>query len=105
MSRSYKKYPKVKAYESGKFGKKQANRTIRHLPINVEIPNGRSFKKLYESSNIYDYSFTEFKEWVVEKWQSNQKDSLYGVKNGIHWYDNDTLEEALADWKKFYKCK
>ena len=67
MSRSYKKFPQVRAYygKSGKFGRKQTNRKIRRLSINYDIPNGKNFKKLYERSEIWDDAFTQFKEWEI----------------------------------------
>lgn len=105
MSRSYKKYPLVKCEISCKFGKRMANKKVRNLPINKKIPNGGYYKKLYESANVCDYSCVEFKEWVIEKWNSNQKDNLYGVRNFTHCYDEETLKEALTLWKKSYLCK
>lgn len=105
MSRSYKKYPLIKCETSCKFGKRQANKCIRNLPINEDIPNGRAYKKYYCSWNICDYKCVEFKEWVIQKWYANQKDKLYGVRNYTHYADEPTLEEELNLWKKSYKFK
>lgn len=104
MSRSYKKFPRIKCENSCKFGKRQANKTIRNLPIDFEIPKGRWFKKLYESYDICDYSFTQFQEWEIKDWYRHQAELINGVKPWRSKSD-ETLEEALGDWKKYYKSK
>ena len=101
MSRSYKRYPLIKSIESGKFGKKQANKKVRNTKL-LDIPNGNSYRKIYETTEIREYESVEFKEWVIEKFYSKQKDKLYNVDNYTHWYSYDTLEEALLDWKRTY---
>ena len=53
MSRSYR-YP-VNRDEKKKFGKKQANKKIRHY--NEIIAEGGNYKKLYSSYNISDYKW------------------------------------------------
>lgn len=105
MSRSYRKYPRVKCERSCKFGKNQANRRIRRIPVDVDIPQHRQFKKLYQSCDICDYAFTEFKDWVITKWNSAQKDKANGVRNHTHWATEETLDEELALWKKYYFYK
>lgn len=106
MSRSYKKYPKISVYygKSGKFGRRQANKKIRHLPLEYNIPTGGTYKKLYESCNICDYSFTEFKEWVITQWEKEEKDLLNNVNTWKRKY-HQTLEEDLINWKKLYLNK
>lgn len=106
MSRSYKKYPKVKTYygKSGKFSRTIANRKIRRLPIDYDIPNGRGFKKITESYDIWDYSCTQFKEWEIQSWYTEEAqiaNDIYSWKRKYH----TTLEETLNDWKKFYLSK
>jgi len=106
MSRSYKKFPHIRAYygNSGKIARNFANRKIRRLPIEYEIPNGGHFKKLYERCEIWDYGFTQFKEWEIQEWE---KEETY-IANGIYSWRNQyhtSLEETLADWKKTYICK
>lgn len=106
MSRSYKKFPHVRAYygKSGKFARNQANRKIRRLPIDYDLPNGRSFKKLNETCEIWDYAFTQFKEWEIQEWEETEA----RITNGVHSWKNkyhSTLEEALIDWKKTYLNK
>ena len=106
MSRSYKRFPQVRAYygKSGKIARNYANRKIRRLPIEYDIPNGRSFKKLYETSEIWDYAFTQFKEWEIQEWETEESyiaNNIYFWKHKYH----TTLEERLAEWKKMYICK
>ena len=103
MSRSYKKFPQVRAYygKSGKWARNKANRKIRRLPINYDLPNGRSFKKLTESCGIWDYAFTQFKDWEVKEWEETEA----RIANGVYsWRTkcHESLEETLIDWKKTY---
>lgn len=105
MSRSYKKFPMVKCERSCKYGKKRANKKIRNLrKSGVEIPSGRSYKKLFESCEICDYSFTEFEHWAEEQWYKEEADIINGVRPRLRRY-HTSLEEHMADWKKYYKCK
>lgn len=106
MSRSYKKFPQVRSYY-GKSGKKErnyANRKIRRLPINHDIPNGRAFKKLNESCEIWDYAFIQFKEWEIQEWEEVEARIANGVPSWKAKY-HTSLEETLADWKKTYLRK
>lgn len=106
MSRSYKKFPHVRAYygKSGKFRRNQANRKIRRLPIDYDLPNGRGFKKLNETCEIWDYAFTQFKEWEIQDWEKEETDIINEVHSWKKKY-HTTLEETLANWKKTYICK
>ena len=106
MSRSYKKFPHVRAYygKSGKWARTKANRRIRHLPLNYDIPNGRSFKKINESCEIWDYAFTQFKEWEIQEWEEVESRTVNGIPSWKARY-HTSLEETLADWKKTYLCK
>lgn len=106
MSRSYKKFPQVRAYygKSGKYARNQANRKIRKLPVDYHIPNGRSFRKLYERCEIWDYAFTQFKEWEIQEWEEIEA----RIVNDVHSWKakyHTSLEETLADWKKTYLSK
>ena len=105
MSRSYRKYPQLKCERSCKWGKRQANKKIRNLPITEDLPKGGGYKKYFEQWDICDYTCTMFKEWVIDKWHARQKDNQYNVKNFTHWANEKTLEEELALWKKDYLCK
>ncbi|MDE7312316.1 MAG: hypothetical protein K2N87_11970 [Eubacterium sp.] len=53
MSRSFKKTPIVKCAGSGVYGKKLANRKVRHMQ-NDMLVNRKAYRKLYETWNIYD---------------------------------------------------
>ena len=106
MSRSYKKFPQVRAYygKSGKVARNLANRKIRRLPIDYEISNGGQFKKLYERCEIWDYGFTQFKEWEIQEWEKEEAhilNDIWSWKTKCH----TSLEETLANWKKTYICK
>ena len=106
MSRSYKKFPQVRAYygKSGKKARNFANRKIRRLPVDYEIPNGKSFKKLYERYEIWDYACTQFKEWEIQEWKEVESRIENGIPSWKARY-HTSLEETLADWKKTYICK
>jgi hypothetical protein len=52
MSRSRKKHPIVKDCISG--GKKEANRKVRRT---LNVPNGKAYRKVYDSWNISDWRF------------------------------------------------
>ena len=106
MSRSYKKFPHVRAYygKSGKYGRNRANRKIRRLPLSYDIPNGKGFKKLYERCIIWDYAFTQFKEWEIQDWEKEESyiaNDIYSWRKKYH----TSLEKTLTDWKKTYICK
>lgn len=106
MSRSYKKFPNVRVYygKSGKYARNQANRKIRRLPLEYDIPQHRGFKKLNESWDIWDYSFIQFKEWEIKEWEQEETRRAYGLyswKNRLY----STLDETLTNWKKTYKRK
>jgi hypothetical protein len=58
MARSFKKNPGVKDGDNGKFGKKCANRRVRHYKL--WLPNGSTFKRLFEQWDIHDYNFRYF---------------------------------------------
>ena len=106
MSRSYKKFPQVRVYygKSGKYARNQANKKIRKLPVDYDIPNGRAFKKLYETCEIWDYAFTQFKEWEIQEWEEIES----RIENGVFSWKakyHTSLEETLTDWKKTYLSK
>ena len=106
MSRSYKKFPQVRAYygKSGKEERNYANRKIRRLPIEYDIPNGRSFRKLYERCEIWDYAFTQFKEWEIQEWEEVESRIANGIPSWKARY-HTSLEATLTDWKKTYLNK
>lgn len=55
MSRSYKHTPIIKGGGYGKFGKRKANKRVRRAE---NVADGASFKRVYESWEIYDWKFS-----------------------------------------------
>lgn len=108
MSRSYRKFPKIKCGFSSvscKFGKRRANKKVRnYLKNGKDISNGSSYKRVFPSSEIYDYSSVMFKEWAIESWYDDQYEIINGVSTWKEEYNN-TLEEELAYWHKRYRSK
>ena len=106
MSRSYKKTPYCGDCK-GKSSKRAANSKVRAvLKQNPDaITSGRAYRKLYDSWEICDYQWSEFKEDVISNFESSQKDKAHNVDNFTHPHYYDTLEEALINWKKDYLCK
>jgi len=70
MSRSYRKPWITDGFKGSKtkqFYKKQANHLIRSLN---EVPDGKSYRKFYESWNICDYKFFAYdneKPWFFNR--------------------------------------
>ena len=58
MSRSYRKYPRVSVYygKSGKFGRRQANKKIRNLPLDFDLPF-EIFKNSFKSKDQFKLVF------------------------------------------------
>lgn len=82
MSRSYRKFPLAKCEKSCKWGKRQANKRIRHLAIEREIPKGKQYKKIYNSWEICDYKWSEtWKEYQqfckAPRWWAEEKEPIY----------------------------
>lgn len=63
MSRSYKRTPIVKDNpKARKFFKRRANKKVRRTP---DIPNGRAYRKVYDSWSIYDFiSYCTLEDWL-----------------------------------------
>ena len=103
MSRSVKKFPFVKDRQSCKWGKRYCNKIVRKTK---DVPNGKAYRRLIEPWDyIYDYSCVEFKEDVIKRWEANQKAKAQGVNLWTLWHDEETLEEELIQWEKWYLCK
>lgn len=94
MSRSYKKHPRVKD-KTNKNMKKFANKKVRHTE---DIPNGKAYKKVFESWEISDYNWIWTKEEAIE--QYNRADENSWIKKR---YKN--LEDYLKYWEKCVKRK
>lgn len=85
MSRSYKKSPRVKDNSNGrKDAKRKANKKVRRYT--GTIANGKSYRKIYDTYDIYDYNFycpySEYRES----------------------YFNDTRLRRLYNWKAEEDC-
>ena len=90
MSRSFKHTPHCKCEKSCKWGKKQANKRVRHYK--GEIGNGKNYRKLYNSYDICDY-------YHIETWQGFKK-----------WWEQprwwqEPREVDYYEWYKTYKRK
>lgn len=95
MSRSYKKYPFVKDKSGSKHGKKFANKKVRHAK---NLPNGKAYKKVYESWDICDYKYLWTRKDAIEDWLSSKPNSW----KRKHF---KTLEDYLKYWEKCVKRK
>lgn len=96
MSRSYKKHPFCKDWNRRKcVGKKLANRKVRaQLKRGVDIPNGKAYRKVYETWDIYDYHWYESKTEAIKDFETRR-----------YKYGPDTLEEAIDSWARMYYRK
>lgn len=92
MSRSYKKFPVCKE-PANKYVKRFANKRVRHT---LDIPNGGSYKKCFESWNISDWCWIWTKDQAIKDWECTKD------KSGVH---QETLEEYLQYWEKCTKRK
>jgi len=96
MSRSYKKTPIAKDHNSGKWGKKQANRRVRRC--NQSIPNGKSYRKLYNPWDIHDYvSYCSYRQELKYRESLEKR-----VSQGI---DSSYLLDRRGSWEKYYYRK
>lgn len=97
MSRSYKKTPVIKdsglKSSANKSAKQIANRTVRRKKY---IPNGGGYKKIYCSWNICDYRFMQTEAKFKQRWDNGDTYLHETFK---------TYEQALFQWKKWYKLK
>jgi len=103
MSRSYKKNPIVKDHNSGRIGKKFANKKVRN--VNTFIPNGNAYKKLFCSYNIHDYISRQPYSDCIKEFESELSSFInggieYDPRNEKYsrWYDYN-------NWAKYYKRK
>lgn len=73
MSRSYKKYPYWKIERSCKKGKIFANNKVRsYLKSGKEVSDGKSYKKIYESWAICDFSSSKSFEEYIKRYGNNK---------------------------------
>lgn len=105
MSRSVKKHPIIKfAPRQGWIGKRFANKKVRRFA--GEIPNGKAYRKLYESWEIHDCVSRETLNEYLKSW-GDWFD--FCDRNGYDHYDRDhygrTIQDAINKWKKVYLRK
>lgn len=79
MSRSYKKEPVYTDYsrKTTKYWKRQANHKVRR---ENNIPNGKAYRKVYNSWKIHDY---------VTRWTKTE---------AIAWYNKVTSDSWPYNW-------
>ena len=102
MSRSYKKSPVCTDYSRGntKDQKRFANRRARRAK---DVPNGKAYRKYYESWEIHD--------WICRQTLGEAIHSYYtrgywdSKGNWNRWYEDETFEKFVSDWAKYYKRK
>ena len=96
MSRSYKKHPWVTdgGTPGTKYSKRFANKKVRR---NEDIPNGGSYKKVYESWEIRDYKWYWTWEEAKKDWEENKN---YYLK---HHFPN--LKSYYRYWVTHNKTK
>ena len=94
MSRSYKKHPRVKDSAS-RYMKKYANKKVRRTK---NIPNGKAYKKVFESWEISDWNWIWTKNEAIHEWESAKPNSWIRK----HY---ETLEKYLIYWEKCVKRK
>ena len=85
MSKSYKKYPKVKQERLTKKDKRHLNKRIRHLYLE-ECFNGADYKKLVPNYNTWQYRWS---------WREALKDYNDGLFNS-HF-------STLSDFRNYYE--
>ena len=87
MSRSYKKHPYITDGSPGttKEKKRYANKKVRNAD---DIPNGKAYRKFYESYDIHDWIM----RWTWEEAKANWEDE-----------DNFSLKERYPTIERFYR--
>lgn len=95
MSRSYKKFI-VSKDQNNKFGKRQANRTVRRAK---DVPNGRRFKRFYCSWDISDWRFTDSEFYTAEQFRRRW------YSDSDFWHRFRTWKEAYRHWLRWYRMK
>lgn len=91
MSRSYKHNPVYSDYsrKTTKYFKRQASHKIRR---SFNVPNGKAYRKFYNSWDIHDYISYWTKEDAIIHYIKNQD-----------IYNDQTLDEYInCVWKKYH---
>lgn len=92
MSRSYR-HSNICKMQNGKNMKKFANKKVRNTE---DIPNGKAYKKCFESWDICDYKWIWTKQDAIREYEQAQQGINYT------WLLNEfpTLESYLEYWRK-----
>lgn len=99
MSRSYRKTPVIKDHSRGM--KKLANRIFRRKSI--VVANGNSYRKLFCSYNISDWTFRETYAEYCARAERYRKEFDQGIGYRRH-IDNST-DMTYWNWFKMYRRK
>lgn len=84
MARSYKKHPYCGARKD-RFYKNYANRRLRRLPVEEEIPSGKEYKRYNYSWKICDYWSYHPGPFLYLRWRTEEEDE----ENAFwRWYKN-----------------
>lgn len=100
MSRSYKKNPVFTDYQSGKLGKKCANKKVRQYK--GDIPKGNAYRKIYNSYEIHDYIIRETYQEYKNALESDTKAYLHG---GLCYDPREETFFTDNHWAKYFKRK
>lgn len=101
MSRSFKKQPITK--DSIKGGKRQANQVVRRYT--GEIANGKSYKKLYESYDISDWSWRQsFQDYLAE-YDADRHEYLNAYRPSLERHNPFNEVRNYATWRREYLSK
>lgn len=108
MSRSYKKTPIIKDNgRTKKYGKHFANKAVNTFIDNVQnedffFPQNKSYKKLYDSWEIADFT----SRCSEEEWRKKYEEGLKSPREWERKFVNSyTLEEWMLIWFKSYRRK
>jgi|GEM_PF-5094379 len=91
MSRSYKGMPIIKdgTLRSRRESKRLANKAVRRSQC---VVNGKFYRKVHDSWNIYDYAFFRPLRRAIDEWED-----AYGK-----WIDPDGQQVLKNQWAKWY---
>ncbi len=111
MSRSYKHRKSSVIHfkeQNGKDEKREASAAVRRA---ADVPNGKQYRKFYESWTISDYAWTKKKytsEEFRRKWfDADSKDTDKFGNNDFDYYRKNyrTWKEAYRSYIKYNKTK
>ncbi|MEK3901698.1 hypothetical protein [Paenibacillus sp. FSL R7-0179] len=92
MSRSFKKTP-VSKDQANPWIKRQASKAVRRYTL--DIPCGKSYRKIYCSWDISDWRFYTPYLQAVKEWETT----------GKTWRKEVSFQEMALSWAKSFKRK